>query len=39
LAHGIGAAFVLTGVYVGTNPKILRRKLIADESSFKKLSS
>jgi drug/metabolite transporter (DMT)-like permease len=38
-AHGIGAAFVLTGVYVGTNPKILRRKLIADESSFKKLSS
>ena len=38
-AHGIGAAFVLTGVYVGTNPKILRRKLIAEESSFKKLSS
>ncbi|WP_342431014.1 DMT family transporter [Neobacillus sp. FSL H8-0543] len=38
-AHGIGAAFVLTGVYVGTNPKILRRKLIAQESSFKKFSS
>jgi drug/metabolite transporter (DMT)-like permease len=38
-AHGIGAAFVLTGVYVGTNPKILRRKLISEESSFNKLSS
>ncbi|OLS33883.1 DMT family transporter [Bacillus sp. MRMR6] len=38
-AHGIGAAFVLTGVYIGTNPKILRRKLIAEESSFKRLSS
>ena len=33
-AHGIGAAFVLSGVYVGTNPKILRKKLIAEESSF-----
>jgi drug/metabolite transporter (DMT)-like permease len=38
-AHAIGAAFVLTGVYIGTNPKIFRRKLIADESSFKRLSS
>jgi drug/metabolite transporter (DMT)-like permease len=28
-AHGIGAAFVLTGVYVGTNPKIFREKLQA----------
>jgi drug/metabolite transporter (DMT)-like permease len=28
-AHGVGAAFVLTGVYVGTNPKIFREKLQA----------
>lgn len=25
-AHGIGAAFVLTGVYIGANPKIFRRR-------------
>lgn len=25
-AHGIGASFVLTGVYIGTNTKIFRRK-------------
>ncbi|WP_335501070.1 DMT family transporter [Neobacillus drentensis] len=27
LAHGIGAAFVLSGVYIGTNPKIFRKKI------------
>lgn len=27
LAHGVGAAFVLSGVYVGTNPKLFRRKM------------
>ncbi|MGX6443155.1 DMT family transporter [Neobacillus sp. K501] len=26
VAHGIGAAFVLTGVYIGTNTKLLKRK-------------
>ena len=29
LAHGIGAAFVLSGVYIGTNPKIFRKKISA----------
>lgn len=29
LAQGIGAAFVLTGVYIGTNTKLFRRKLKA----------
>ncbi|WP_420490932.1 hypothetical protein [Neobacillus drentensis] len=29
LAQGIGAAFVLTGVYIGTNTKLFRRKLQA----------
>ncbi|TFI46844.1 EamA family transporter, partial [Diaphorobacter sp. DS2] len=27
IAHGIGAAFVLTGVYIGTNAKMFRRKM------------
>lgn len=27
LAHGIGAAFVLSGVYIGTNPKIFKKKI------------
>lgn len=27
LAHGIGAAFVLSGVYIGTNTKLFNRKL------------
>ncbi|MEH7084328.1 DMT family transporter [Neobacillus drentensis] len=27
LAHGIGAAFVLSGVYLGTNTKIFKKKL------------
>jgi drug/metabolite transporter (DMT)-like permease len=26
IAHGIGAAFVLTGVYIGTNTKLVKRK-------------
>jgi drug/metabolite transporter (DMT)-like permease len=26
-AHAVGAAFVLSGVYIGTNPKLLKRKL------------
>ncbi len=29
LAQGIGAAFVLTGVYIGTNTKLFKRKLHA----------
>lgn len=29
-AHGIGAAFVLSGVYIGTNPKLFSRKLRAN---------
>jgi drug/metabolite transporter (DMT)-like permease len=28
-AHGIGAAFVLTGVYIGTNTKLFNRKKLA----------
>jgi drug/metabolite transporter (DMT)-like permease len=28
-AHGIGAAFVLTGVYIGTNSKLFNRKIPA----------
>nr|WP_035330743.1 DMT family transporter [Cytobacillus firmus] len=27
IAHGIGAAFVLTGVYIGTNVKMFQRKM------------
>lgn len=27
IAHGIGAAFVLTGVYIGTNAKMFKRKM------------
>jgi drug/metabolite transporter (DMT)-like permease len=26
-AHAVGAAFVLSGVYIGTNPKLFKRKL------------
>jgi drug/metabolite transporter (DMT)-like permease len=28
LSHGIGAVFVLTGVYIGTNTKLFKRKLL-----------
>lgn len=28
IAHGIGAAFVLTGVYIGTNTKLFNRNLV-----------
>lgn len=36
-SHGVGAAFVLSGVYVGTNAKIFKKKLLVyKESVFNK---